>query len=561
MTAPRRSTRSKTTVKNYYEVQGYLEEDEDLTPVRSNKRRRRVIPDSDDESEQDGDKMVQPRNVRSAARLPERTSNTNEVAAGMNDRAKQASGFPDSPLPTPPDASAEGRAEVDPDELDAYYADSSDEDVEDDEDEEEFIPGPDADDEDDVVNDSLSFANDVRPPAPHPPQEPEADVVNKRFEQILRKCLEELVAWVKRQDYETWRALDRTERAMALGAWRILSRVDVDFLMNLFLAAFSLQVQSLVAEPIWTLEDILALPDTFGDQRQGIYGNFPTGGGALPHVGCEAYVGSATNLHKRTFSDPRSHSNTARRYSVETLPDRHSGSLHYTYICRPGVTNNFRALCGFQEQVQRGYLNLLESVSMTIFGTYNDLGRYHHWASKASYDLSSQIRSSLGLPVVLWKGLNAAWPLYQGVPAPSLKEISPCANEHCVNMTYPFDKRPEGHAKRERRPLDPGNPLGDYVCPQCGQFRDDHGTLPDEVTCRKLEQNRQAKRLKAELIARTGTLLCQECNKDQADSKLEVRKPETRSAWMFAATVATDTVPNSRPESKKPRTALRNILL
>ena len=87
-------------------------------------------------------------------------------------------------------------------------------------------------------------------------------------------------------------------------------------------------------------------------------------------------------------------------------------------------------------------------------------------------------------------------------------------------MTYPIDKRPEGHAKRVRRPLDPGNPLGQYVCPPCGTFRDNHGVLPDEVTCRRIDQLHQSRRLKAELIARTGALLCQDCNKDQADSKM-----------------------------------------
>jgi hypothetical protein len=58
-------------------------------------------------------------------------------------------------LPTPPNASAEGCAKVDPDELDAYFADGLDGDVEDDEDHEEFIPGPDA--EDGVMLSTLAF--------------------------------------------------------------------------------------------------------------------------------------------------------------------------------------------------------------------------------------------------------------------------------------------------------------------------------------------------------------------------------------------------------------------
>jgi hypothetical protein len=72
---------------------------------------------------------------------------------------------------------------------------------------------------------------------------------------------------------------------------------------------------------------------------------------------------------------------------------------------------------------------------MTIFGTYNDLGRYHKFASKASYDLIRTVRSSLELLEVTWRGLNAAWALYEGLPAKFVKEASPCANKACGRMT------------------------------------------------------------------------------------------------------------------------------
>ncbi|CAN9338940.1 unnamed protein product [Alternaria alternata] len=519
MTAPRRSKRSKTTVKNYYNTQGDVEEDDNLTPVRSIKRRRRVIVDSDDESEHNGDESVQPRSVRTAARLPERASYTNEVAAGTNDRAHcQASELRDSPLPTPPDAIvAEGAAEVDVDELDAYFADGFDNDDVDDEDDEEYIPGPDVEDEDDLDDGTLLSDGDVQPPTHHQPQEPEADVVNERFAQILRKCLEELIGWAKEQDYKTWEALPRDQKAMTTGARRILVRVDIDLLMNMYLTAYSSQVQNFVASPTWTLEAILALPDTFGDRRQGIYGNFPTGGPSRPQIGCEAYIGSAKVLHERTLGGSGSHSGIARKYSTDTLPPRHLRSLHYNDICRPGVTNNFRALCGFGHPVEFGYLHLLESVNMTIFGSYNDPGYYHKWASKASYDLSYRVRSCLGLPDVPWKGLNAAWPLFQGLPVASRSKILPCANESCGNTTYPSFKRPEGSPKVRRVLYNPGNPLGEYICTPCGHYRWQYGTLPNEAWCREMTIRAQRRHQKAELVAQNGgTTFCYECGDDEA---------------------------------------------
>jgi hypothetical protein len=205
--------------------------------------------------------------------------------------------------------------------------------------------------------------------------------------------------------------------------------------MKKFLTAYSLPLQDLVASGEWTIDGFLALPETIGDLRQGIYGNFPTGGPSRPEIGCEAYVGSAKVLNERNYTDTSGHSAIARKYSPDSLPKKYRRSLHYNDICRPRVKNNFRVLSVFREPAQRGYLNLLEGVNMIIFGTYNDLGRYHKFASKASYDLVRTVHSFLELPEVIWRGLNAAWAFYQGLPAKSVEEASPCTNKACGRMT------------------------------------------------------------------------------------------------------------------------------
>ena len=445
---------------------------------------------------------MQSRSHREAARYPERTPASIGAAAGIDrDAQPQATSGYVLPSPSKPKASpAAGDDEVDSDEFDAYFADDSEDSDTDDDEEEEYIPGPDVEGEEELDDGILPSDQDFRPPTLRQSQVPEPDVVNERFERILRKCLEELVGWAKGLDFKAWRALPRAERSMSIGSWRILSRTSVDFLMKMFLSAYSLPVQNFVASDTWTLDAILALPDTFGDKRQGIYGNFPTGGPSRPQIGCEAYIGSAEVLDKRTYSDSRGHSAISRKYLPEELPKAHRGSLHYRDICRPGVRNNFRALSGFRHPVQRGYLYVLESINMILFGSYNDMGRYHNYASEASYDLVFAVRSSLGLPEVAWGGLNAAWPLYQGVPAKSVREASPCANKACGIMTYPKRLRPENSPKTTRRLLDAEDPLGQYVCGPCGSYHDRYLRMPDTAWGIKWREVWEQRRIRRAII-------------------------------------------------------------
>jgi hypothetical protein len=360
--------------------------------------------------------------------------------------------------------------------LDQFLADDPDADDEEDE-EDEYFPGP------DVVDVEEAASSYIQPR--------HQGVVrhNERFQQILRKALEELITWAKKQPWKAWEVLPPRDRAVTIGARRVLFRTSADFLLDMFMAAFPIEVQDFIASETWTLEAILALSDTFGDYRQGVYGNFPTNGPGRSEIGCEAYVGSASSMHNRNYSDSTSHNEVASSYTVDTLPSQYQRSLHYRDICRDDVECNFRALAGFNEPVERGYVFLLEGVVMILMGTYNDRGRYHRWASKASYDLVKQVRSSLvstlGLPEAPWKGLNAAWPFFQGFGGSIRGKPSPCANEACGAMSYPWSKRPEGYPKRARSLLNPLDPFGKYICPACSLYRERNGQLPSLEWCQK----------------------------------------------------------------------------
>jgi hypothetical protein len=143
---------------------------------------------------------------------------------------------------------------------------------------------------------------------------------------------------------------------------------------------------------------LLALQDTKNDPRQGVYSNFPTGGNETrPGIGCEAYIGSSQELKVRTYFHHKSHTRTSQRYTPASLPKNLRGSLHYKDICRDNVKSNFQVIAAFDSLVSRPYVLLLESIVMILFGTYNDNSYCYQFATKASYCLVADIRSSLGL--------------------------------------------------------------------------------------------------------------------------------------------------------------------
>lgn len=356
------------------------------------------------------------------------------------------------------------------------------------EDEEEYFPDSDSeddeDDDDDMSSDSDSSER-IPPPAPVDNSIDE-DEVTERTADILSFTLSMLQQWANSMTLEEFSSTLSAERASTFTYWLLLRNCSIQMLLDKYLTGIPMAVRALVAKKFkWTLSDFVSLPEDWqNDPRPGIYGDFPTG--EIPGAGMlirlmEAYIGSTSaGLKKRC----KAHSSVSMK-RLEDLTEDLQRSLHYRLICQEAVTPNIRALARFDEGLAKGYLLLLEAIFMIIFGTYQYQGRYHKYATQASFDLVAHIRAGLverfDLPEVDWRGLNGAWPVRQGFRS-AAKSIVPCCNAACGKMLHPLSKLPEGESKSHhlRRAFDSSDPLaGKYLCMTCYMYRRYHGVLPN----------------------------------------------------------------------------------
>ncbi|KAL2811649.1 hypothetical protein BJX63DRAFT_433160 [Aspergillus granulosus] len=325
-----------------------------------------------------------------------------------------------------------------------------------------LVPGPDEFAEDLVGQEILPIIADANRNTDTP------------FAQKLRKSIEALATWARENFIKD---LAESDRPMTTGFWSLLGRLSIDALVSQYLAGISPEVQQVFGKSSWCAQDFLSLPAIDGDQRQVVYVNIATGNLRWETaIGCEPYTGSSRCGEKRE----REHLTMARKYSPENLPQQYRRSFHYKQICRDGVVPNFRLLAAFDRPIPTGYLLLLEGIFMVFLNSYRYPGYFSRYSSRATYDITEKIRESLDLPKVDWKGMNAAWPLYQGFPNMNSRSPSPCANNECGKMTYPNSNRPEG-VKGFRVHLNRGDPLGPYICQTCARYRTRMDQLPDKA--------------------------------------------------------------------------------
>lgn len=449
-----------------------------LTPAGISRRRRRVIEDSDDEGQNVAPVSKKRRPVIEDSDDEEAAGTqqaSEEATAGLEGQASKEAHVQPTLPPTStsaPSVSAKGKdraVEVEEDEFDILSDIELDEEVDCGDD--EFIPGPDNGDED-VLETPITSGL---------PREEEDYDDDDSFAQVLRSTITGLKDWAKAKSWDEFMQMEG-ERPMTVGFWILLTRVSVDFLVRLYMPAIVPEVRDLFTKTSWCKEDFLSLPPGVEDDgEQGLYADFATGNIAFASdMNCDAYIGSAGNLGQRV----RRHSSMARR-SIDELPESERRSLHYGQICRDDVLPNFRKLAGFRIPVESGYLLLLEGIFVILFGTYNHPGYTTQWSPNSSYELVATIREPLGLPDARWRGMNAAWPVRQGFCNSTSKTASPCSN--CGNMTYPRGRENTGSTRQLQ---DPGNPLGPYICPPCGQYRWYHGHLPDEEALAKIRERR-----------------------------------------------------------------------
>jgi hypothetical protein len=282
-------------------------------------------------------------------------------------------------------------------------------------------------------------------------QAPGHEEAAENCSQIVRCCVEHMVALAHRYTPAQYSALRTEEQPYALSFYDFLRKVDVEKVLATYDAAIYPEVKALILKPEWTLADIDELVKVSSVPRRlkskpGIYVNFPHGTGldtkgAFPTVSqadFDVYGGSSLyDLIQRVIT----HTNISRKSVAQLLLTKHAKSWHYLQICRPNVNLNFRVMAMFEDDVEDGYVELLEAISMILFGSFNYSGKTHSFATKASYELVDTIRQELvhtyGLAEVTWHGLNYAWPCTQGIHIRSSNGTPlKCANTACTTITY-----------------------------------------------------------------------------------------------------------------------------
>ncbi|KAH7128699.1 hypothetical protein B0J11DRAFT_276977 [Dendryphion nanum] len=481
----------------------------------SSTRRRPVIPDTDDELEEDA--LLSPARLVTPGREQEHASASAPNTLSLDVASSHIAG-PSSRRRRPVVMDTDDEDEDESILLAEIAAElaAGIEDEEDSDEEDEFFPGPDYVPED-VLTDVPDNQGSSSVPSGTETQ------VNQEFAQKLRDLLEDMSKWAKAIEYREFMAMPEDDRPVTKSSWRLLRAIDIDFLLDLYLPGIPLEVQELFVKQEWTLADFLALQEIgeHNGEEPGLYANFPTGD--LEHAtsaGCEAYVGStAVQILKRKMQ----HLAISLRHTVESLPKGHRRSKHYRTTCRDNVVCNFRKLAGFKRPIAHGYLILLESIFMVLLGTYNHPGYTAKWATQSSYELVRDIRAKLDLPTIPWKGLNAAWPLRQGF-ASSTRKSSECCNPACKTMTYPRFMMPDG-PKHPRAIANSLDPLGGFLCRRCDSYRERRGVLPDNATLHKLVSNYLTETAKSEMRQAGQPVICENCGDvEAADGALNSAK-------------------------------------
>ncbi|RYN48285.1 hypothetical protein AA0114_g7265 [Alternaria tenuissima] len=501
----RHNARVQSTLMSFVKVSsrsGDTRGDRPSSPVprRSSRRSRPVVIDSDDDLDEDTSPSSTSSALRASGREYATASTPNAVASAIDmrppNRALAASDVPEGETPTGDDD--EVIAEI----VAAEIAGTAEADKEMDE-EVEYFPGPDpniADEVEDAMR-VQDLSSDL---------DPDDAEVDPDFARKLRIVLDGFCEWGKSISHADFVAMPESERPFTIGVWKLLQEVSVEYLLGLYLHTIPTEVQELFSKKEWCLEDLLSLPEVKDGEAgdQGLYGNFPTGNLVVASkIGCEAYVGSTAELLKRISE----HLKISLKYTDSTLPDSHSGSLHYQTTCRADVDCNFRKLAGFKRDIPQGYLIVLESAFMVLFGTYNYPGYYAKWATRSSYKLAKDIRARLDIPAIPWRGLNAALPLRQGFVARGSKLPSECRNPECKLMTYSRSSMPDG-PKHPRVLADPKNPLGGgYLCRRCDSYRERRGVLPDNASLVKLSTQYNLEVAKSNLRQAGQPVICNNC--------------------------------------------------
>ncbi|KAJ5841846.1 hypothetical protein N7534_011676 [Penicillium rubens] len=164
---------------------------------------------------------------------------------------------------------------------------------------------------------------------------------------------------------------------------------------------------------------------------------------------------------------------------------------------------------------------------MFLFGTLrrptyeSDFVKQSTWKLYGTLQGATQYRPHFEGLIV---GLNAAWSLTQGFVNKGCKLRSQCGNPQCDAITVPINEPKEPYpladgefvSRAPRMLLDPGDPLGSYLCSSCYFYRRDYGKLPDETFAKLHRAKRYYQRWIENEREHKRDIFCKGCNKVEA---------------------------------------------
>jgi len=246
------------------------------------------------------------------------------------------------------------------------------------------------------------------------------------------------------------------------GWWIFLCKVDLEYLVELYLSAIPQHVQSILGQEVFTHTDLLKLVGNWMDPSWGVYLDVLSNG--------LRYVGSATK--KGTLDKGSSTMGLWNRISTyfrwvrrRLLPQYQEriakdGGAHGKAILDPNVTIQFVILARFSNDTCKTYILFLETLMMIYLQTFNS-GITSTYAPLESYKWAQTCTPVDLLDKDLENGLNRCWTLNQGLGS-SRKKDRICS--HCARGSI-----------GDWYHSDPTKPFVKMLCQSCYRNRRDHG--------------------------------------------------------------------------------------
>lgn len=259
---------------------------------------------------------------------------------------------------------------------------------------------------------------------------------------------------------------------ITLAWWYFITRVSVDYLMQIYLEAVPLHVQTILGQRNFHLNDLLRLRGNWKDCSWGVYLNILTKPGQDWY---RLYVGSATATGDKSgfwrrigtyYNWIKIRMDPAKQRVLE------EGGAHGRAVLNPEVQIQFVKLAIFSANTSRTYVLFFEALMMIFFQVFKSRNVSRH-APIICYDWAEQCQPKDILDIDPSIGLNNAWTLKQGIGSRAPKG-GLCS--HCHGKSETKSGKSAGWHHR-----DPSRPYEDMICASCGDSRRRCNQLPPLV--------------------------------------------------------------------------------